>query len=492
MESQIRTIGLLITFVATIYALRRGRDMPALVFLVLAPFSYFAQNLFVVFTPAKLMGLIFLGGALLKPSYISALGGRYVSAFLPYFFYLLTLTIIMPLGWPEHSVDRQGFLYGNTARGFVQIFQMVMGLSIIAVIIRSLTSANSLLRAQVALLVTMVVVSAYGIYVWFAQRLGLPFNPIDRQGKGGELGREIVAVVDGVYRMRAYSLTGEPKTLAVNACSGLMLVFFTAANQTGFTKNVFGKLLLAFLFLTTLLLTLSTAGFVILPMMIILALAIQVRIGQVGGRFVVTFIVAVGLASLAMPFVSQFSIGDMWRVLDMRLTGRLSEDGFFTYADSAALSLLSDQPMFAVTGVGMGGSSFYVREYDVLSYAGFTAAPRGIIGFITDRGILGLLLFLIPMYNAARPLIALATSNSPNRRIYGGILILCAIHILLMFTAGQWHDEWLAIGLICAGATVASRERSFARTCRDSMSRPLVPGSATDHRFSIYSRGLPK
>ena len=81
MESQIRTIGLLITFVAIIYALRRGRDMPALVFLALAPLSYFSQNVFVVLSPAKLMGLIFLGALVLKPRYLSSFRNKYLGAF---------------------------------------------------------------------------------------------------------------------------------------------------------------------------------------------------------------------------------------------------------------------------------------------------------------------------------------------------------------------------------------------------------------------------
>ena len=477
MEPQIRAIGLLITFVMVLRALQLGRDRPALVFLILAPFSYFAHSIFVVVTPAKLMGLVFMGLVLVKPSYLFVLGGKYIRLFLPYFFYLLVLTLVMPLWWPEYNADQQGFFYSNTARGFVQIAQMFMGLCIVAVIAKSLSSASSLLRAQIALLATMIFICAYGIYVWFAQRLGLPFNPINRGGRGGELGREIVAIVDGVYRMRAYSVTGEPKTLAANACTGFMLIHFTAAAQINFFKGLGGRFLLTSLFFGTLILTLSTAGFMILPMMLIAAAFIQARLGQLERGSLVGLMLVGGITLLATIGASTDSIASLSAIFNDRLMGRLGEEGLLTYADAAVLSFWRDQPIFAITGAGLGGSSFYIRAYDVSSYAGFTAAPRGVIGFIADKGVVGLLLFLLPLYNASRPLFALAASKSPNRRIYVGVLIVCAVHLVLMFTAGQWHDEWIAIGLICAGAAVATRERRTVEAARNLLSFSPSPAA---------------
>jgi len=469
MESQIRTIGLLITFVAIIYALHRGRDMPALVFLALSPLSYFAQNVYVVVSPAKLMGLVFLGVVAFKPSYLSLFRSKYLGAFLPYFFYVFGLTIFMPVFWPEYTVSEQSFFYGNTMRGFVQIFQMTMGLAIIAVIVGSLTSANALFRAQVVLLVTMTLICIYGIYVWFAQRLGLPFNPINRQGQGGALGHKITSVVDGVYRMRAYSVTGEPKTLAANACVGFMLMSFTPVRHVGFLKGFMAEMALVFLFLSTLLLTLSTAGYMILPMMMIVGFAIQVRIGQLRSKAFVHFIAIAIILSLLTYLMGIDVAGILGPLFESRLTERLNDDGFFTYAETAILKFWADKPYLAITGVGLGGSTFYIREYDTLSYAGYTAAPRGVIGFISDRGIIGLLLFLMPLVKASRSLIAGAVSNSPNRRVYMGILIICAITTVMLFTTGQWHDEWLVVGLICAGAVVANRERHAIRTARVSV-----------------------
>lgn len=468
MESQIRVVGLLITFVAIIYALRRGGDMPALVFLALSPLVYFSQNVFIVLSPGKLMGLIFLGVVVLNPRYRSLTTRKYLGAFLPYFLYIFILTIFMPFFWPDYSVTEQSFLYSNTMRGYVQLFQMFMGLAIIVVFIDSLKSAKSLLRAQVTLLVTMALVCVYGIYVWFAQRLGLPYNPINRQGQGDELGRKITALIDGTYRMRAYSLTGEPKTLATNACSGLILSYFTPANYVGFLKGLKGEIFLVSLFLITLLLTLSTAGFLILPIMIFTALVIQVRVGGAISGMVTRLVAMTMIVTPIMYFSGYDVVASVSTIMESRVESKLDDRGMFTYAETAILEFWDDKPYFAISGVGLGGSAFYVREYDTLSYAGFIAAPRGIVGFVSDRGVIGLLLFLMGLLKVSRPLIAMAASKSPNRSIYTGILIISAISVVLMFTKGQWQDEWLAIGLLCAGSAVANRERYAIHSQRGS------------------------
>ena len=236
MESQIRTVGLLITLVAVLYALRRGGYMPALVFVILAPLKYFAQNVGIELTPAKLIGLLYLGFIILNPGHLSQLKNKYFLPFISYYIYTIYLTLGMAIFWPDHSVAAQNFMYGNTMRGFVQIFQVLMGLAIVAVMMSGLTSAYSLFKVQVALLLTMIFISIYGIYVWFAQRAGLPFNPLIRQGGlgGVELGRVIHHKIDGVYVMRAYSLTGEPKSLASNTCLGVVLTYFTPATRIRF------------------------------------------------------------------------------------------------------------------------------------------------------------------------------------------------------------------------------------------------------------------
>ena len=465
MESNIRTVGLLITLFFAFYAFNKRKDMPAIVFVALSPLTYFAQSVGFVLTPAKLLGLIFLGFLFLKPGLIKIRKNKYFSNFKYYYIYTIYLTIVMSLFWPEFSASSQNFLYGNTMRGIVQIFQTFMGLAIIIVLMNSLTTIHSLFRVQVVMLLSMVSVSIYGLYVWFAQRTGLPFNPITRQGgKAPENYRTVQAMIDGVRVVRAYSITGEPKALAVNACFGVILTYFTRAHQIRFLKGIKGEVFLMVLFLVTLYLTFSTAGYIILPMVIFVAIVAQFMVGQLNGdmirRVLVFFVLMVIVAFLADIDI----LGKIVSMFENRVESRLNESGMFTFAEAAMVSFWGDNPLYTVSGVGLGGSSFYVREYNTSSYAGYTAAPRGIVGFIGDKGIIGLFLFLVAIYKPTIPLIAAARSNSPNRKIFAGILIICLVNVVLLFTYALWSVEWLTVALLCSGATLAERETHMRKT----------------------------
>ena len=173
--------------------------------------------------------------------------------------------------------------------------------------------------------------------------------------------------------------------------------------------------------------TLSTAGYLVLPMVVLTAIAVQVRIGRVAQDVVMRF-VAMAIILVPVSYFSGYDIsGRLSAVYETRVESRIGEEGMFTYAETAMVKFWADQPVFAITGVGLGGSSFYIREYDTESYGGFTAAPRGIIGFISDKGIIGLFLFLYGLYKTSRPLILVAASNSPNRLVYSGVLVICLV-----------------------------------------------------------------
>lgn len=474
MEPIIRTTGLVITLLAALYAFNKRGDMPALVFIVLSPLPYFSQSVGIVLSPAKFLGLIFLGFVFLKPGLIKIRKNKYFNYFKYYYIYIIYTTIIMSLFWPETSVANQNFLYGNSMRGIVQIFQVFMGLAIVIVIMNSLTSIRSMFRAQVAMLLTMVFLSIYGLYVWFAQRTGLPFNPITRSG--GEytvLNKVISTTIDGVSSARAYSLSGEPKSLAVNASFGVILTFFTTSNQIRYLSGTRGEFLLLILFLLTLYLTLSTAGFIILPLIVFVAISIQIRIGQVKAEMMVRLF-AFMIFMIPVSFLSDIDfIAKIATIFESRVETRLNEDGMFTYADAAMIRFWADSPLHTITGVGLGGSSFYVREYNTYSYAGFTAAPRGMVGFIGDKGLIALFLFLLAIYKSTIPLIIAASSSSPNRKIYGGILIICLVNVVMLFTYSLWGVEWLTVGLLCAGATLAERETTMRKLA---YRRPVYSG----------------
>lgn len=465
MEPIIRTIGLAITLLVAVYAFKKRGDMLALAFVVLSPLSYFSQSVGIVLSPAKFLGLIFLGFIFLRPSMTNVRVNKYFNYFKYYYIYIIYITMVMTFLWPEASVSEQNFMYGNSMRGIVQIFQVFMGLAIVVVMMNGLTSIRSMFRVQVAMLFSMVFLAIYGLYVWFAQRTGLPFNPITRSGGVySELNKVISTTIDGVSNARAYSLSGEPKSLAVNACFGVILTFFTTSNQVRYLNGTKGELLLLSLFLITLYLTLSTAGFIILPLIVFVAIAIQIRVGQFNINMMVRLFAFIIFMIAASFFGNVDIIERIGSIYELRVETRLNDDGMFTYADAAMIKFWSDSPLHTISGVGLGGSSFYVREYDTYSYAGFTAAPRGMVGFVGDKGFIGLFLFGLAIYKSSKPIIFAARSKSPNRKIYAGILTICLVNVVMLFTYALWAVEWITVGLLCAGATLADREMRMRRS----------------------------
>lgn len=461
MELLVRTIGLLLVVIISAWALWRGGEWPVIVFIFLAPLSYFSRTLGIGLTPAKVMGLVFIFYILVNPKVLRHLSNKYFGGFKYYFLYSIFVTLVMVFFWPDYSIDKQSFLYSKTMRGYVQIFQVVMGIAIIAVFLNSLTTVATLFRMQLTMLYSMIFLSVYGIYVWFAQRLGLPYNPISRPGlvTGSRESYLIYATINGEQLARAYSLSGEPKTLAINACWGVVLTYFTKAKQATFFKGFRGELILIPLFMITLYLTVSTAGYMILPMAIFSAVVIHLWVGQLRGSMIMRFLV---LLALVIPFAyfNNIEIGSkMSDMYETRVEQRLSgEEGLFTFAEDAIIKFWVDQPAMAISGVGLGGSAFYVRKYDTENYAGYVASPRGIVGFVSDSGLIGLFLFLYGLAKSAGPLIHASSSASKNRAVYAGILVICGLSLVAIFTVGQWQYEWVLIGLMCSGATIAERE----------------------------------
>lgn len=452
---------------ATIYALYHRRQLPALTFAIIGPLAYFSQSFGFVLSPAKLMGLVFLGFVLSVPKYLFVFKNKYLKSFLSYYVYTFFLTLFMSIFWPSNDAEFQSFLYSSTMRGMVQITQTFMGLAIIIMVISSMTSVNALYRMQVTLLVSMTLLCVYGIYVWLAQRMGLPFTPITRIG--GELttlNQLISTTIDGKMVIRAYSLSGEPKGLAVDACLGIILSYFTLAYRDTMFQRFGGQTSLIFLFLVTLYLTYSTAGYLILPIIFLSCLIVQWYVG-IPSRKLFLHISILAAGTILASFLFEIDVGGkISAMLQERVEERIGDEGIFTYAEDAIIKFWSDRPELMLSGVGLGGSAFYIREYDIESYSGFIAAPRGIFGFIGDRGLIGLGLFYLALARCAQVMVTAVRLRSPNQYVYSGTLIICLVSGILLLTKSGWYLQWLAVGLACAGATLAEKEIRMAQAAK--------------------------
>ena len=388
----VRYIFLLVVGTLFIYALYTKKERAFFLYIIAAPLSYFAVNVGVVLSPAKLIAvLFFIHWIFIKKLILPR--NEFLKRFYTYFFYLILSTLIFSAFWPEYNTFEQSIFYTASFRGLVQIFLLAIQVVMIAVIVE-LGPKIDIHRIMILYCWVLLVICGYGLYVYFAQLYSLPFTGVNRQGMG-ESGTAISFRFSDEIIYRAYSLTGEPKQLAIDAILGLLLwhrFYFEIHRPNSF----FVRLIIYSIFISSLFLTYSTSGYIIATLLFF-ALLTFTNVKKV--KILYTFIGAIVGLSLLIPTNDEIS-SKIIGLMEYRVNDRIEEESIAGYAEDAALSVVMNYPVLAVTGVGLGGSSFYIRKFNRAQYAGYTAAPRGIIGIILDQGIIGIFLLGRAIYYA--------------------------------------------------------------------------------------------
>ena len=433
----VRVLFLFTVCILCIYVLLKNNSKLLLLFLILAPFSYFGVNIGIVLTPAKLVAIItlifwiFSNRGILRRS--SLLDKLYV-----YCLYLILSTLFLSAFWPEYNTFNQGIMYSTSFRGVVQIFLLSIQVIMISVLVQfsARTDVHTVL-VQYSWIILLI--SVYGIYTYIAQLNGLPFSGINRQGLG-ESGTAISFGFGDKRIFRAYSLTGEPKQLAVDAIIGLVLwyKFYFKLHKR---RSYFFQVLIYGTFLLTLYLTYSTAGFII-AIIVIGILALLTRVNT--NKLLRQFFAALTVVTIMFSFNSQV-FSSIIGLLEYRVTDRIEEESIAGYAEAAALKVISKNPLILITGVGLGGSSFYIRGENKEQYEGYTAAPRGLIGLMLDQGLIGLVLLGRVIYGAFIKLKNIKNKTLSILKWKDLLQSLLILHTILLCTISQWY---LFIGLL--------------------------------------------
>lgn len=421
-------LGLLILCVR---ALSTNKGRLLLIFVVFAPFSYFAINLGVVLSPAKFIAIIIFlfwifsnNGNLVRSSLLNKL--------YTYWIYLIFSTLFLSSFWPEYNTFNQGVFYTASFRGIVQIFLLTIQVITITIFVQYSTSID-LNRVMTNYCWVLLFICVYGVYIYVAQRFNLPFSGINRQGRG-ESGTAVSFVFAEGRIFRAYSLTGEPKQLAVDSLIGLVLwykYYFRLHKNRSYLLQVF----VYATFVSSLYLTYSTSGYIIAiflagSLLVFSITHLKKLIPQILGVFVVIMALFSSSANLSERIFSIF---------EHRVNDRLEEQSITGYAEDAALNVLNKYPVFVITGVGLGGSSFYVREENRTQYAGYTAAPRGLIGILLDQGLIGLFLLGRVIYSAYFK-VKHIKSETPSIKMWKDLLLSLLISLtIFLVTITHWY-----------------------------------------------------
>lgn len=452
MADTVRAIFLILIGCYAIYLQTRSIKSTCFLFALVGPYAYFGASIGFVLTPAKLLGLIAFVSIFLNRNFKIYEKGSKFAYFVPYFVYIVIGTVLNSFFWPSFETNSQGFAYSNEGRWLVQLFLFVLGISLVLFLVRYIRSWTDVDKILSITLLSMLLMAICGLYVYVAQRYGLPFPSIARaDGLGTK--SEITTDVLGLKVVRAYSLSGEPKGLASDMILGITLLLFVPLQNKGYLVRKFRSMPIFLLMLLVLFLTYSTAGLVILPLAACLAgfILVMTRLEASAVGYVALFSILAGLVFTFTNFGEH--IGN---VITDRLFNRVNESGLNSFAEDAIEIVWSNNPLRLLFGAGLGGANFYIREVDSFTYAGKIAAPRGIYGFLADKGLVGLFLYGMGSFMCMRLIWREMKSNAAYFQLARGALVFLVIGNLLVFTKSGWYFEWLVVGLTIACANISS------------------------------------
>ena len=442
MESAFRLLGILIIALITVYTLFKDDKTKIAWLAFIGSFDYFAVQIGVVWEPGKIVGFALLLFVLTRwREYLRplALSNLQILAF--YFAYVVAITLFQAQTWPQSEYLPDAFLY-NEGRFLVQFSRILIGLAVICVAWQACSTEGSIRFIVRATVFAAFVLAAYAIYQIAALKLGLPTNSITRSGGSEASSDVVVSVIGNRYVERAYSLAGEPKALAAVLSLAIVLLILLPAKYI-FPRHsrTFAVIALAFT-VPAFVLTYSTAGYI----MIAIGMAfVGVSLFFFGYRrrsmrILIAAPLLLVVASVVLGGTSEVSVEE---VAEDRLMNRVEGGAGLTYADRSIIETWSSRPDLLILGAGLGGSSFYVRQYSK-KYAGFTAAPRGVLGRIGDTGLVGLALWILAvglLYVRCMKIRFRTTSVESM-----AVLVFCSYSLIMVVTFSTWYVEWLLYG----------------------------------------------
>ena len=468
-ENEIRIAGLVILGLSTVWLLRYKPRWAAGVIMGFGWYDYFTTNLGFVLDAGKLLGIICAGYIVLNPQIMNNPSVRFLKrTWMPYWVYCIGITVVMVPFWPEVHGGASGVLY-TSLRWFVQLVTMGLGFCVAIVVAGITTSTARLHESTRIIILSAVILAAVGIYQFVAYPRGWPINTIARQG--GLENSIAASKVDGERTFRPYSLAGEPKGFATSLCLPLVLLFFFGNRSDVMPFKKWLRIPLLVGFATAMFLTLSTAGFLIIALVIVTAMIAMAHIRVGLGRAIRNTLSIAAVAGFAVIVVTADTVFQrVEKVYQIRVEERVQSD-LFTYGELGVFALWQDSPGHIVTGVGRGGCSFYIRQYRD-DYEGYTASARGIVGEMADIGLIGVFLLYVPLVSMLYQL-GIRIRNTPNSHNFVVAYLFCCCGVPMMLTKAAWIFPFSVIGMsVCLYSLVLAHSKVHRPALRTADAQP--------------------
>ncbi len=465
-------LGLIAVFAAAAYFLfafeRSDVCLAAMFFLT--PFGLLSVDIGISFDAYKILGMVLWGALLARMAVSSAWPSGRALRFNGFLFcFLLWAFISTAINYPflpRPESASQTFLRGPEGRPLVQTLSLWLNVSVYLLPMVVVDSWKKVRLCLVAFLAAAFVLSAYGVYQWFAMRAGYGVSPIAHRymSEGWERSREGQFVQFGSLKLpRVHSLGGEPKGLGKTLALAVCLIFSVRSVRSSTFRGWLTSLPVLALNAAVLVLTFSTSGWITVGVGVPLALALMLRYGKDSLRFLgglsSTGTIAVTVLLLVLSAGSAAGI-----IIRSRLIER---EYFQDDPEQATLAYLKETPSHWITGAGAGGLSFYIRPY----LKGWAARGRGStlepnsypLGVLGAYGIPGLCLFSLFVWSELKSAIhMIRTSRNKESRVNLISLLALAAAVTILVTGAGAPEFWLVMGLLASGRTIVNSKEGRA------------------------------
>ena len=478
-ENEIRIAGLVILGLSTVWLLRYKPRYAAGVIMGFGWYDYFTTNLGFVLDAGKLLGIICACYIVLNPQILNNPSVRFLRrTWLPYWIYCIGITVVMVPFWPEVHGGASGVLY-TTLRWFVQLVTMGLGFCVAIVIAGIITSTTRIHESTRIVILSAVILVVIGLYQFVAFPRGLPINTIARQG--GLENTIAASLIDGESAFRPYSLAGEPKGFATSMCLPLILLSLFGNRSEVMPFKKWLRIPLLGVFALAMFLTLSTAGFLIITLVVIAAMIAMAHIRVGLGKAIRNTLSVAFVAGVVVLVVNADAVFHRVEMVYQSRVEQRVEGEFFTYGELGVFAFWQDSPAHIVTGVGRGGSSFYIRQYRD-EYEGYTAAARGIVGEMADIGLIGVLLFYVPLIFMLYQL-GIHIRNTPNSQHFVVAYLYCCCGVPMMLTKAAWIFPFTVMGMsVCLYSLVLAHSKVHRPALRTADAQPSLRRLALNQR----------
>ncbi len=388
---------------------------------------------------------------LLAASRVPPRASRAFIYFLPFVAYGLVITILLAPTW---KIPGQLEAAYGKYRYLIQLANFATMAAAAAAFAEALEHPRAPYLLFDGLSVLAVLHGGASVYQMVASFSGLPIIGISRAFQDDANMTAAAFDHEGVSLLRPGGLAGEPKTAAVFFALYLLVRLYAQLPRPHSSRRAAVEAAALWLSIAGLLLTWSTSGFVgLLLAGAVLAFRFGLRRSVINRSLL---LICVGLSSWSLVS-SALGLRSLSEVLEARTTQRLREQDRTSMDPPVAVSLelIRRDPMVALFGTGLGGSSFLIME-ELGPHVPSYAANIGWVLTATELGFVGTLLLLLPMGLLG----VLPAPRSPTDHAAWRFYCCAGIGTLLLHMTGSGLPMGLSlsIGAMSAAGGVAMRK----------------------------------